>query len=56
MKKKNSVDSRGVRIPGSEEEPFYKQFLMQGMPKGGLGELVPRFINTPHVGSSRQSS
>jgi len=37
MAKKRSIDSRGVRIPGSEQEPFYKQFLAQGMPKDGLG-------------------
>ena len=47
MQKKNSIDSRGVRVPGSEEEPFYKQFRQEGMPKGGIREMVPRFVTTP---------
>jgi hypothetical protein len=56
IKNKQSVDSYGIRIPSSEEEPFYKKFLQQGVPKGKIGELVPRFIPTPEIGMSRPDS
>ena len=51
LKRNKSIDSQGKNVIDSQDEPFYRTNLAQGLPEGGFGELIPRFIGTAEAGA-----